>query len=191
LNGFRENLSVLLFVCAIIHGCAGDSSDSTHDGDKLPPGVDMVLSDSVKFVEYKNKNKVWSVRAAEANYSTELGILKMEKVEGAFYLDDVAAYKASGKHGVYDTEKKVLDIVGDVIVTDADGYTLKTDSMRYYFEDELATTESRVEITGDGLDISGVGLEVSIKDGILNIKKEVKMKAVPGKLRNRKGGGLK
>jgi lipopolysaccharide export system protein LptC len=54
-------------------------------------------------------------------------------------LEDAASTAVQARNGVWDDQKKILDLVDDVVMTDAAGYTFTADRTRMYVE------ENRVE----------------------------------------------
>jgi len=177
------------FVCMMIFGC-GKSPSSTGKGEPgLPPGIDMALSGEVNFVEFEGKEKVWSLVGGEATYSTEAGVLNLKDVEAHYYKEGKPIYSVIAEKGRYNTKSRVLDVNNDVVATSVDGYILRTDSMRYSFREKVAITPSPLEIEGEGLRMSGVGMEALLDEEVVRIKKDVKVHVEPGVLRRRSEGG--
>ena len=54
-------------------------------------------------------------------------------------------------------DTKDMDVAGDVVVTSADGYELRTDSLRYSAGMKQISTKDRVVFTGPNMKIEGVG----------------------------------
>jgi len=110
----------------------------------------------------------------------------MKHVEAIFYQDKKPVYKVVGEDGQYDEKTRVLDLKGNIIVTSLDdGYVLRTDALEYSFRTKIASTESPVEIEGEGAWLSGVGMEASVEEKTVNIKKDVKVKMLPNVLRQK------
>ena len=149
-------------------------------------GVDLALSDGVRVVETETEQIVWSITSRDATYSTEAKVLNMKHVEAIFYMDKKPAYKVVGEDGQYNEKTRLLDLKGNIAVTSLDdGYVLRTDALEYSFRTKIAATESPIEIEGEGAWLSGVGMEASVEEKTVKIKKDVKVKMLPNVLRQK------
>jgi len=182
-------LLVSLGVIALICGCGNKTVSEETDVSMLSPGIDFSLTDGVNLVESSGQRKVWSLTSTEATYSMESKILKLKDVEAFFYKDKAPFYKIVGKEGQYEESTRALNIEGNVVVTSLDGYTMRTDAMQYSFQSKIATTESPVQIEGEGLTLSGTGMEAYVTAERVLLKKDVKMTAIPDVLRAKQEGG--
>lgn len=63
-------------------------------------------------------------------------------------LEDATSTAVHAREGVWNDEQKVLDLVGDVVMTDAAGYTFTSDRTRMYVED--GRVEGRTPLYGVG-----------------------------------------
>jgi len=196
-NGFEIMIvkNIMIFLLAfvgmtvLVYGCGERAATEEADSSTLSPGVDFSLTDGVNLVESSGGRKVWSLASREATYSMDSKVLKLKGVEAYFYKDRDPFYKIVGKDGQYDDNARVLYIEGGVVVTSLDGYTLRTDALQYSFQTKIATTESPVQIEGEGLTLSGTGMEAYVTAERVILKKDVKVTALPDALRGLQEGG--
>jgi lipopolysaccharide export system protein LptC len=63
-------------------------------------------------------------------------------------LEDAASTAVQAREGVWNSKDKVLDLVGDVVMTDAAGYTFTSDRTRMYVEENRV--EGKTPLNGYG-----------------------------------------
>jgi len=164
----------LMFTC----GCSGQHAIATPE-QPIPKGTDMVLSDGVHLVEAIDGVTTWDIRSNRATYSTASGLLNFHDVKASYFQEGKLAYNVSGREGNYDSNKKIIHLTGDVFGSSQSGYTLKTQSLKYDMNNEVADTPDRVEISGTGIEISGVGFVADFKAKTFRILDETKVFAQP------------
>lgn len=64
------------------------------------------------------------------------------------HLEDAASSTVQAREGVWNDKTKVLDLVGDVVMTDAAGYTFTADKTRMFVEENRV--EGQTPLTGVG-----------------------------------------
>ncbi len=63
-------------------------------------------------------------------------------------LVDQASTKVQAREGVYDRQEEVLDLAGDVVMTDAAGYTFRADKSRMYVRENRVVGQTPLEGVG-------------------------------------------
>lgn len=130
--------------------------------------------------------KVWEVFGDEAKYNKEEKLLAVQKARILFFQKDDTTIEAVGKQGNLwmgegqsDLEKAQL--LGDVEVTFR-GYVLRTNEILYFKARNMMVLPSRVSIKGEGMELDGSHMEISLNDEKLRLNGNVKSKIVPNKL---------
>jgi len=188
LTSIRRILVLLACLCAVCCGCGRDvETAETAIGEKLPHGVDMRLSGGVRLVEWDGTRKVWSMESERATYSTGENLLYFSGVAIDYYEGGEAVYGASSERGTYLVDARVVELLGDVKVTSRNGYTLATDRLSYSFKDKIARNEVPLTITGEGLEMSGEGMEADLEEETLEIKRGVGLLVESASVRDQRG----
>ena len=130
--------------------------------------------------------KVWEVFGDEARYNKDDKRLAVQKARIYFYQKDTSAIEALGTEGNLwmgegqsDLEKAQLK--GNVQVTFR-GYVLTTNEILYFKSRNMMVLPGRVSIKGEGMELDGGHMEISLNDEVLKLNRDVKTKVVPGKL---------
>jgi LPS export ABC transporter protein LptC len=130
--------------------------------------------------------KVWEVFGDEARYNKDEKRLAVQKARIYFYQKDNSAIEALGTEGNLwmgegqsDLEKAQLK--GNVQVTFR-GYVLTTNEILYFKSRNMMVLPGRVSIKGEGMELDGGQMEISLNDEVLKLNRDVKTKVVPGKL---------
>ncbi len=144
-------------------------------------GIEQKMQ-GVHFVENgKNDGKSekgWELFAREANGSTEgQWVLKTVKVQ--FYNNNLSNYTVTGDHGEVDSITKDILITGHVVTTSSNGYSFKTNTIRYMAKQKLMTSVDQVlmlgpaDSSGPGFDLTGEKLLVDMAKGKMSILDQV------------------
>ena len=150
--------------------------------DLLPKDTDMRLEGEVKFSEVVEGDLVWELRSHSVSYSYDTGILLLEWVEAIKFSEGKPKFTVNGNEGAYDTENRELLLTGNVTGKNH-GYTLRTESLKYSVGDEIATSEEDVLIVGEGIEMKGTGMFLSLKEERLTFKENARLYASPASIR--------
>jgi LPS export ABC transporter protein LptC len=130
--------------------------------------------------------KIWEVFGDEARYNKDEKLLAVQKARILFYQKDDTTIEAIGKEGNLwmgegqsDLEKAQL--LGEVQVTFR-GYVLRTNEILYFKSRNMMVLPSRVSIKGEGMELEGSHMEISLNDEKLHLNGNVRTKVVPNKL---------
>lgn len=130
--------------------------------------------------------KVWEVFGDEARYNKDDKRLAVTKARIYFFQKDNTTIEALGNEGNLwmgegqsDLEKAQL--IGNVQVTFR-GYVLMTNEILYFKTRNMMILPGRVSIKGEGMELDGGQMEISLNDEVLKLNRDVKTKVVPNKL---------
>jgi LPS export ABC transporter protein LptC len=135
--------------------------------------------------------KVWEVFAEEASYHKAEGQLLLKKPRLFFYQKDDTTVEAIGHQGTLWIEDGQGDmqkaqLLGDVEV-DFRGYVLKTGEILYFKSKNQMIIPGRVNINGEGMELDGSHMEISLNDDKMRLDHNVKTRVDPDKLQKTKG----
>jgi len=132
----------------------------------------------VHYVENSSNQKGWELFATEASGTADSQwVLKIVKVQ--FFTNDNASFNVKGDVGEVDGTSKDMVVRGHVSTSSSNGYTFKTDSLRYIARFKQMTSSDAVEMTGPpdskggGFKLNGVGLLVDIQKNKMTILDQV------------------
>jgi len=144
---------------------------------KLPKisteGADMRL-DKIRFMEDKHGRKTWELEAKTVHQYQEQNITVLEDVKATFYTNEGRTFFLTGKQGKVYQDSKNVDLVGDVVLTSSDGYQLKTHSVSYHHLEKTVSTADPVEIEGEQLRLTGIGMWVNMEAKTFKVLSQVK-----------------
>jgi LPS export ABC transporter protein LptC len=136
--------------------------------------------------QVEGDRKIWEVFGDEAKYNKDEKLLAVQKARILFYQKDDTTIEAIGKEGNLwmgegqsDLEKAQL--LGEVQVTFR-GYVLRTNEILYFKSRNMMVLPSRVSIKGEGMELEGSHMEISLNDEKLHLNGNVRTKVVPNKL---------
>jgi|GEM_PF-2393574 len=176
---------IIIAACCVFFAAAcGEKQAAAPVASPLPPGADMALSGGVHFVETTEGAMTWDIRSKRATYSTVEGLLNFYDIKAAYFEKGLRAYDISGREGSYDSNKKIVVLTGDVLGKSVSGYTLKTNTLQYNLDTQMAKTDDPVEIRHEGLEIDGVGLIADFRAQTFSILDSARVWASPAGLRS-------
>ena len=140
--------------------------------DLLDPAAEFSLQNP-HFVETSGDRVVLEVDADKAFYYQGEKKVKLENPKAVFYGAMGKKTLVTARQGLIDSETNDVHLSEDVYLTSPEGYLLKTDSLYYKKEKQLITSESPVELIGDGFKVKGVGLKVKMGREKFTIFKDV------------------
>ncbi len=132
----------------------------------------------VHLVENSNRMKGWELFAEEANGSADSQwVLKKVKID--FFAEDQSSYTVTGDVGEIDGATKNILIRGQVITTSTNGYSFKTNDLRFFAEnktlksDDSVTMNGPADQTGSGFELNGVGFVIDLIKNKMSILSSV------------------
>lgn len=137
----------------------------------------------VHYVENSATQKGWELFATEASGTTDLQWI-LKKVKVHFFTNDNSSFTVTGDVGEVDGTSKDMVVRGNVTTSSSNGYSFKTDSLRYVAKFKQMTSPDAVEmlgppdVKGSGFKLNGVGLLVDIQKNKMTILDRVEAQKV-------------
>lgn len=130
--------------------------------------IDSVTSKAdvtIKNVHYVKTNrgvKEWEIEASSGQYfkNKDMGTLKDVMVK--IFFKDAKPLTLIGNEGKVITNTRDIEIWGNVVVSSEDRYQFHTQSLKYSSKKREIYTPDRIEFTGYGMKLSGVGMTIDI-----------------------------
>jgi LPS export ABC transporter protein LptC len=128
----------------------------------------------VHFVEDKHGRKTWELEAKTIRLYLEENISVLEDVKVTFYEKEGRIFYLTGKQGKVHQDSKDVELTGGVVLTSSDGYQLKTQSASYQHSEKIVSTSDPVEIKGEQIRLTGIGMRVDVEAKTFRVLSQVK-----------------
>ncbi len=139
----------------------------------LQDSADVQIKDFVYTEVGENKSK-WEVKADNAVYDKKQNLAVLEKVSMMLITSDGKVFTMNADKGRIMTDKKSIEINGNVLITSHDGDVFSTDYIKYNDAEKKFYTEAPVTMKNKRMQITGKGLVIYMNKGELNIPSMVK-----------------
>jgi LPS export ABC transporter protein LptC len=136
-------------------------------------GADMRL-EKIRFVEDKHGQKTWELEANSVQQYQDQNVMVLEDVKVTFFSKEGQTFILTGKKGKVDQNSKNVELEGEVVLTSSDGYQLKTHSISYRHSERLVSTSDPVDIEGEQIRLTGIGMLVNMEAKTFKILSRVK-----------------
>lgn len=114
-----------------------------------------------KFQSEDQNNQPYTITADKATQNADdMDILHLQKPVADITLKSGGWVSLKAKNGVYQQEDKNLNLDGDVVIHDKNGYEIQTQKINIQVKDQMITSTSPVTGRGPEADISASGLSV-------------------------------
>ena len=148
--------------------------------------LDLLPQPALQLKEFRRSKveegrKVWEITGQEAVYIKADKEAIITRPRLIFYNQDNENVEVHGDQGhIYFKDGKMdrLQLQGGVEIF-YQGFVLKTNELVYYQGKNQVTSKGKVAMKGKGLDLEGVGAEISLKDSRLRLRAKVKTKIRP------------
>jgi len=148
--------------------------------------LDLLPQPALQLKEFRRSKveegrKVWEITGHEAVYIKADKEAFITRPRLIFYNKDNENVEVHGDQGhIYFKDGKMdrLQLKGGVEIF-YQGFVLKTNEIVYYQGKNQVTSKGKVAMKGKGLDLEGVGAEISLKDSRLRLRAKVKTKIRP------------
>ncbi|MGZ3691085.1 MAG: LPS export ABC transporter periplasmic protein LptC [Pseudobdellovibrio sp.] len=120
-------------------------------------------------VENSGNEKGWELFASEAILKGD-GTWLLKKVKVQFFSENQASYMVTGDVGEMDSKTKDMIIKGHTTTTSSNGYSFKTDTVRYVAKQNLMTSDDKVVMNGPD-DSEGGGFRLTGEKLLVDIQK--------------------
>lgn len=123
---------------------------------------------TIKNVHYIKTNrgvKEWEIKAGSGQYfkNKDMGTFKDIKV--TIFLKDAKPLTLTGNEGKVITNTKDIEIWGNVVVSSDNRYQFHTQSLKYSSKKKEIFTQDKINFTGYGMELSGLGMIIDIDRG--------------------------
>jgi LPS export ABC transporter protein LptC len=144
------------------------------------------VMEGVHLVETGRGQKEWELDSDSAQGFRDKGAWKLKGVKAKFFSISKSVYSVSGKEGNVETQTKDMFIRGNVVTTTSEGYTFKSESLRYTAQKHTLETPDNVQISGpkneDKFEMTGRGLLAHVDTSVMDILHNVQaVKAIQSK----------
>lgn len=141
----------------------------------LPDNVDLQMKGFV-YTEVGEGNSQWEVKAKTATYYKKQNLALFDQVQIKLTMSDGKVYLMTADKGQMLTDKKDIEIKGNVVITSDAGDKFYTDYLNYSENERKFFTDAPVTMENKRMKIKGVGLTLFINKGQLNLSSMVKAK---------------
>ena len=139
----------------------------------LPDNVDLQIKDFV-FTEVGEANSKWEVKAKTAQYDKKQNLAVFDRVQIKLTTAENKVYTMTGDKGRMQTEKKDIEIKGNVVIMSDSADRFTTDYLKYSDVEKKFYTDAPVTMENKKMKITGVGLTIFMNTGELNLSSSVK-----------------
>ena len=138
----------------------------------LPDHVDLQIKDFV-YTEVGEANSKWEVNAKTAQYYKKQNLALFDQVQIKLTTAENKVYLMTGDKGQMLTDKKDIEIKGNVVITSDSGDRVTTDTLKYSDAEKKFYTDDRVTMENKRMKIKGTGLTLFMNTGELNLSSSV------------------
>jgi len=139
----------------------------------MPGNIDLEIKDFF-YTEVGEHKAKWEVKAQSATYDRKRNLAWMDKVKIKLTTADGKVFEMSADKGQMDTEKKDVEISGNVVIFSDSGDKFMTDDVRYSDREKKFYTDSPIMMENSGLILTGKGMVLYMNKGQLNIPSGVR-----------------
>ncbi len=141
----------------------------------LPDHIDLQIKDFV-YTEVGAANSKWEVKAQTAQYHKKQNLVLFDKVQIKLTTEEKKVYVMTGDNGQMLTDKKDLEIKGNVVIVSESGDRFTTEYLKYSESEKKFYTDAPVSMENEKMKIKGKGLTLFMNTGELNLRSAVKAK---------------
>ena len=140
----------------------------------LSDKIDLQIKD-FHYTEVGNPDMTWEISADTATYIKKDDATLFENVEIRLVFSNGEVYVITGKNGSMHTNTKDMNIEGDVVALSDGGDRFETATLFYTHNggDGVIHTKDAVRMSRPGTDVTGVGMNLSLKHKKLKLLSDV------------------
>lgn len=138
----------------------------------LSDRIDLHIKD-FHYTEVGNPDMTWEINADTARYIKKEAVTLFEKIEAKLIFSSGRTYTITGENGSLNTDTKDMDIYGNVVAVSDRGDRFETDRLSYTHGDGSIHTKDTVKMTRPGVDVKGVGMNLSLRDKKVTLLSDV------------------
>jgi len=152
---------------------ASDLENVVKVAKSLPEGIDLAL-EQIDYTHNEGGRNIWRLVADRAEHHATEGKVAISKLALTLF-DEQGGDKLvlSANEGVVDQAFTRVDVWGEVVIRNQDGYTLTTESLHYQTHEQVASTDAPVRLNGKGLLVDAVGMTLDVEHRRLKLLAKV------------------
>lgn len=166
-------ISIVVAVVAVFGIMQGTGRKKENVIKIMPDEADIRIQDFV-FTEVGQNKIRWDVKAKSGQYQKKKNLALFEQVRIQATTEEGKIYVMTGQKGKMLTDKKDLEITGDVVITSDSGDRFTTDYLRYANDQRKIYTDAPVIMENNKMKIQAVGLIIFIDKGELILSSGVR-----------------
>ena len=173
-------ISIILIIFVVIVTAVLVIKSSIYDKPKniikiLPDHVDLQINNFIYTEVGEDKSK-WEVKADSAKYIKNQNLALFDRVKIKLSTPEGKIYVMTGDKGQMLTDKKDIQVKGNVVIVSDTGDRFSTDYLNFSDAEKKAYTDAPVTMENKKMKIKGTGLTLYIKTGELTLSSMVKVK---------------
>lgn len=180
------SLAFLVLVVQVVLVAPSQIRDAEQRAALLPApainaGSDVDQSmNAMHMIETHEGGKEWELWSDKARSLKAKEVLELDGVKAIFFSDSGVTFTVTGSTGTVQTKSKNLQVDGDVVTKSSNGYVFRTQSVDYDSASRTMRSTHPVEMvgpkdaTGEGLYLTGVGMEAKLETNTMDILRDVK-----------------
>jgi len=130
-----------------------------------------------------NNNKVITVEALTAKKNiSDSKIIILEKPQGEYQLSNKKNIYFYSSKGILDSNKDLLELLGNVVVNTSKGTNFLTNKLLYTMKENIITSDDIINVDGNWGKLVGKGFKYNIENSIISLRGRPKLS-----LNNKKG----
>lgn len=150
---------------------------------KLPKSFDVEITktginvsiENFHLVEDKEGEKQWELNADKAEIINSKGITRLRNIKMNFFQKNGHNISVLADKGVIQNSSNDIELIGNVKVSNLEGYRLETESLKWMSDKKTIRTDDEIEINGADLNITGKRMTVDVENEIFEIYGGVKV----------------
>jgi LPS export ABC transporter protein LptC len=122
----------------------------------------------VDFMQARDDRKEWQIKAARMYSLDGEKDIRLEDVEALFYgksVQEQGQTRISSRKARYNADNQLLNLQDQVVIRDNRGYEIRTESLNYLDKEKKINTDSKVQINGSNISVSGERLIYDVESG--------------------------
>jgi len=173
-------ISIILIIFVVITVAVWVIKNNIYDKPKniikiLSDQVDLQIKDFI-YTEVGEDNSKWEVKAENAKYIKKENLALFDRVKIKLTTSAGKVFIMTGDKGQMLTDKKDIQIKGNVVIVSDKGDRFSTDYLNFNDAEKKFYTDAPVTIENKKMKIKGTGLTLYINTGELTLSSMVKAK---------------
>jgi len=173
-------ISIILIIFVVITVAVWVIKNNIYDKPKniikiLSDQVDLQIKDFI-YTEVGEDNSKWEVKAESAKYIKKENLALFDRVKIKLTTSAGKVFIMTGDKGQMLTDKKDIQIKGNVVIVSDKGDRFSTDYLNFNDAEKKFYTDAPVTIENKKMKIKGTGLTLYINTGELTLSSMVKAK---------------